>query len=293
MSQFVALFGSGETARNGRRVHQRILEALPHRPAIAILETPAGFEPNVADVSRKFRDFFELKLGQFQPDVMTVPARTDGGVFDVNSSLVDAPIGRAHLVAAGPGSPTYAARVLAGSRTLKAVEAALERGASISLASAAAMAFGRYVIPVYEIYKAGHELSWLGGLDLFSRWGRSLTVIPHWDNTDGGQGLDTSRSYIGQRRFDALRRMIPRDAAILGIDEHTCCLINLTENSCEIIGSGTVTLLDENGKEQFPSGTRLEFSRLTGREDAGQNYPGPEIDRIAGGIEPLSASIQL
>jgi hypothetical protein len=293
VSQFVALFGSGETARNGRRVHQRILEGLPYRPAIAILETPAGFEPNVADVSRKFRDFFETKLGQFKPDVMTVPARMDGGVFDVNSSLVDTPIGRAHLVAAGPGSPTYAARVLAGSRTLKGVEAALERGASISLASAAAMAFGRHVIPVYEIYKAGHELSWNRGLDLFSRWGRSLTVIPHWDNSDGGQGLDTSRCYVGQRRFEALRRMIPRDTPILGIDEHTCCLINLTENTCEIIGSGSVTLLDESGTEQIPNGIRFELSRLTRCGDAGQNYPGLEIDRFAGGIEPLSGPIQL
>ncbi len=39
----LVLFGSGETARSGREVHDEVLSRFPSPVRIAILPTPAGF----------------------------------------------------------------------------------------------------------------------------------------------------------------------------------------------------------------------------------------------------------
>ena len=51
------------------------------------------------------------------------------------------------------------------------------------------MASGRYTLPVYEIYKVGQDLHWIDGLSFFGDFGLRLSVIPHWNNNDGGQEL--------------------------------------------------------------------------------------------------------
>ena len=96
----------------------------------------------------------------------------------------------------------------------------------LSLASAAAIAFGCWSLPVYAIYKVGEDLRWLPGLDLFQDIGLNLTVVPHWNATEGGATLATSHRYMGAERFGYLRRMIPGETTILGIDEHTACVLD-------------------------------------------------------------------
>src|SRR3990167_8771588 len=45
---FLVLFGSGEIAPSGVGVHNYVLERIGRKkPAIAIISTPAGFQPNV------------------------------------------------------------------------------------------------------------------------------------------------------------------------------------------------------------------------------------------------------
>jgi hypothetical protein len=43
----IALFGSGETSKRGRLVHEYLFRRLPVPVQIAIVETPAGLQPNV------------------------------------------------------------------------------------------------------------------------------------------------------------------------------------------------------------------------------------------------------
>jgi hypothetical protein len=51
-------------------------------------------------------------------------------------------------------------------------------------------------LPVYEIYKVGQDVHAVDGLNLFADFGLHVSFIPHWNNTDGGVDLDTSR-FIG------------------------------------------------------------------------------------------------
>ncbi len=254
MTGTIALFGSGETGRYGRQVHEWLLARLPKPPAVAIVETPAGFQPNVDVVSGKIRHFFEHNLQNFGPRVEIVPARTRGGAFDVDDAAIAARLEDADLIFAGPGSPTYAARVLAGSRTLEAIVARLDAGATLSLASAAAIAFSRYALPVYEIFKVGEDLSWAAGLDLFSHVGLDLTIVPHWNNTEGGSDLDTSHCYMGEERFARLLDLLPGPTTILAIDEHTACILDPDSGDCLVRGAGGAYLVGPDGARPFASG---------------------------------------
>ena len=95
-------------------------------------------------------------------------------------------------------------------------------------ASAAALTLGRFTIPVYEIYKAGQPVQWLDGLDLMSKAGfeGSCVVIPHYDNAEGGTH-DTRFCYMGERRLAVMEAMLPDDAWVLGVDEHTAVIMDL------------------------------------------------------------------
>lgn len=244
----MALFGSGETSRRGRQVHHALLSRLPAPVRIAIVETPAGFQPNVAIVSDKLRAFFEQSLGEFRPEVRIVAARRRGGVYDPDSPTIVSPLERADYIFSGPGSPSYAARNLVGTATLDLIRRRWREGATVALASAAAIASGRFALPVYEIYKVGDDLGWVPGLDLFRDVGLDLTVLPHWNNNEGGAELDTSHCFMGADRFRYLRRMLPRETVLLAIDEHTACVLDPERESARVSGAGTVTVI--RGEEQ-------------------------------------------
>ena len=99
-------------------------------------------------------------------------------------------------------------------------------GAVLVAASAASLTVGRLTLPVYEIYKVGEAPHWLDGLDLLSRFELPLVVVPHWNNAEGGTH-DTRFCYMGQPRFEELERLIPEDHGLIGLDEHTACILDL------------------------------------------------------------------
>src|SRR6188508_1753647 len=68
----IALFGSGETARVGRRVHELLLEAYKKPVPVAVIETPAGFQPNTNVLAQDVKAFFEHSLQNFKPDITIV-----------------------------------------------------------------------------------------------------------------------------------------------------------------------------------------------------------------------------
>lgn len=263
----LVLFGSGETARSGRQVHEEVLSRFPSPVRVAILPTPAGFQPNADAVAERLADFVRRSLVNHRPEVVVVDAKRRGGdesgAADPDDPQVAAALEGVRYVFAGPGSPTYVVRHLAGTLTWAAVLRAWHDGACVALASAAAVAIGAHVMPVYEMYKAGEDLGWRPGLDLCADLGLELAVVPHWNNTEGGAGLDTSRCYVGQDRFEWLRELLPPSAVVLGLDEHTSCIVDSVAGTLDVRGQGTITILRGSEETIIPAGERRSIDLLS------------------------------
>lgn len=261
----IALFGSGETARVGRRVHELLLAAYKAPVPVAVIETPAGFQPNSHTLAVKVQGFFEHSLQNFKPQITIVPARHRGtGPHGTDESSLLSGVKGASYVFAGAGSPTYAVRHLSDSQLWQTVAGQLERGATLALASAMALAVSTYTLPVYEIFKVGEELSWMPGLDLFGKLGLGLelAIVPHWNNNEGGAELDTSHCYMGEARFTALRAMLPASTIILAIDEHTACVVDLGTHQARVHGAGAVRVLRDADVHTFAADETFPISLL-------------------------------
>lgn len=239
----VVLFGSGETSPSGRKVFDSVLRNLPQSPRVTLVETPAGFELNSAQVIGRVGEFISLRLQNYQPRISYVPARMRGTPFSPDDAELIEPLYQADLIFMGPGSPTYAVRQLRDSLAWYAMLARHRLGAAIALASAAVIAVSAYCLPVYEIYKVGEDLHWKEGLNLFGYYGLPLVFIPHWNNNDGGEELDTSRCFMGQPRFTRLMAMLEGGLTVLGIEEKTALIIYPADGTCQVVGLGGVTLI--------------------------------------------------
>ena len=239
----LVFFGSGETSPSGRKVFDYLFRKLPPNPKIALLETPAGFELNSAQVIGRVAEFIQHRLQNYSPQISIVPARKRGTLFSPDDPQVIAPLIDADLIFMGPGSPTYTVRQLQDSLAWQTIMARQRLGATLVLASAASIAFSVFALPVYEIYKVGEDLHWKKGLDFFGPYGFPLVFIPHWNNTDGGDELDTSRCFMGQSRFSQLMEMLPPNLTVMGIDEKTALILEPQESTAQVIGLGGVTLI--------------------------------------------------
>jgi hypothetical protein len=258
----IALLGSGETLPSSRRTHEEIIRYLPKPPNIAILETPAGFEPNSDRVAGKIKEFLVQRLQNYSPNIDILPARKKGTLFSPDDPEIVAPLFEAHEILLGPGSPTYAAAQLKDSLAYEIMKAKHQLGTALFLSSAATLAFSKFTMPVYEIYKVGEDLHWKNGLNFFANYGLSLSIIPHWNNNDGGEELDTSRCYLGRARFEQLADMLPKGNTIIGIDEHTSLIIDLSKQTCKIIGKGIVTILRNGDQKNFTSEQQFDLTQL-------------------------------
>lgn len=258
----VILFGSGETSANGRKVWDWLFRQLEPPVRTAILETPAGFEPNSEVVAGRIADFIHHSLQNHTPEVAVVPARKRDTAFSPDNPDILEPMLDTDVLFLGPGSPTYAVRQLEASLAWEIIRARHHRGASVVLASAAAIAAGAFALPVYEIYKVGEELHWHTGLDFFAHFGLAPIFVPHWNNTEGGDDLDTSRCYMGQERFARLLSILPPDATVVGIDEHTALVVDLASEACRVMGLGSVTLLHREETRRFSNGTTFDLDTL-------------------------------
>lgn len=229
-------------------------QSLPQTPRIAILETPAGFEPNSDRVAGKIGDYLARRLQNYAPQVNVLPARKKGTPFSPDDPAIVSPILQADWLFLGPGSPTYAARQLRDSLAYDMLVARHRLGAALMLASSATLAFSAFTMPVYEIYKVGQDLHWQDGLNFFGAFGLPLVVIPHWNNSDGGEELDTSRCYLGQVRFAQLQEMLPPGQTIVGLDEHTALVIDKAQAVCRVMGGGRVVVLRGGERAEYVEG---------------------------------------
>jgi hypothetical protein len=258
----IVLIGSGETSLAGGRIFETIARRFPQPLRIAIMETPAGFESNSMKVAGRVGDFLKNHLQNFSPQIAIVPARKRGTPFGTDDPEILRPLIHADLIFMGPGSPTYAVRQFTGSLAWDLVRIRHRMGAALVLASAAAIAVGDWTLPVYEIYKVGEDVSIVPGLKLFTDFNLSLSVIPHWNNTDGGDEVDTSRCFIGIERFNQWCGLLPFGHTTIGLDEHTGIIIDLSTGKCFVRGVSSVTLQRATISEIFPAGVEFPLSKL-------------------------------
>lgn len=266
----IAFLGSGETSLAGGRMYEQLARQINGPLRIALLETPAGFELNSPQVAGRVADFIKTRLQNFNPQVDVIPARKKGSAFSPDDPEICAPLLHANIIFMGPGSPTYAIRQLAGSLAWDIVRARQRLGAILVFASAATIAVGGCAIPVYEIYKVGLDVHTVPGLDFFASFGIPLSFVPHWNNTDGGSDVDTSRCFLGLDRFNQWRSLLPDGHIVVGLDEHSGFIIDFEKSEAQVVGIGSVSVLHAEdpktckGGETFPLEELGPFSLADG-----------------------------
>jgi hypothetical protein len=262
----LVIMGSGETAPTMVTPHREIVARFGGAaPRAVLLDTPYGFQENAAEISQRTVDYFAQRV-QLGIDIAGFPGPLAVDPADRSTQPTPAALARlraADLVFAGPGSPTYALSTWRGSPVPEALADKLAHGGIAVFSSAAALTVGRFSLPVYEIYKVGQPIHWLDGLDLLSPlgFGAHCVVVPHWDNAEGGTH-DTRFCYMGERRLSALEEMLPDDAWVLGIDEHTALVVDLDVCEAAVTGRGAVTVRRRGAMERIPAGTRLSIADL-------------------------------
>jgi len=258
----IALLGSGETSLAGGRVYEMLASRYTGPLEVAVLETPAGFEINSAQVAGRVGDYLKVRLQNYDARIHVVPARRREGRWSTDDPAILQPLLTADLIFMGPGSPTYAVRQLRETLAWDLLRARHRSGAALIFASAATVAIGTHSLPVYEIYKVGEDVSCPKGLDLFGDFGLSVSCIPHWNNTDGGADVDTSRCFVGMDRFAQWCAMLPPESSLLGLDEHTSLVIDPGAGTCQVSGVSSVTLLQVCTPEIYPAGQSFALAEL-------------------------------
>ncbi len=258
--RILVLMGSGETAPTMIKPHRAVFERLGPDPVPAvILDTPYGFQENADDISARAVDYFASSVGRSVAVASLRRRETDDAL---GHQRAIAQVAAARWVFAGPGSPTYSLRQWRGGEVPALLADKLAHGGCVSFASAAALTLGRYGVPVYEIYKSGDDPYWADALDLVEPWlGPNVAIIPHYDNAEGGNH-DTRFCYLGERRLRILEDRLPDDGWVLGVDEHTGCVIDIEAATATVTGLGSVTVRRRGRDVVVPAGTTVSIGEL-------------------------------
>ena len=254
----ITLIGSGELGETMTKVHRALLAQIKPPIEAVFLDTPAGFEVNADEISAKAVEYFKQRF-----DVALTVASFKSKNRATAHQVADAlrVLRRANFIFAGPGSPSYAVNNWRGSVIWDALIAQWLTGAQLIFASAGAIALGSISLPVYEIYKAGHDVDWIDGLDLLGGFGLKLTIVPHWNNAEG-QTYDTRFCFMGEARFKILEAKLPWDIVILGIDEHTALTLDPLTQQGIVSGAGSVTVRYVGCETVYPVGASISFDQI-------------------------------
>jgi cyanophycinase-like exopeptidase len=254
MTRLLTIMGSGETAPTMVKPHRAVFEQLAAagagEVAAVFLDTPFGFQENADELSSKTLDYFRLSLNQ--PVAVAGLQRVETA-STIEREAAFTRIRQAQFVFAGPGSPTYALRQWADTPIPDLLAEKLRTGGAITFSSAAALTLGVVTVPVYEVYKSGEDPFWLAGMDVLATIGLHVAVIPHYNNAEGGHH-DTRFCYMGERRLRILEGLLPAEAFVLGLDEHTGVIIDLDAETASIVGLGVLSLRRDGVTMEIPSG---------------------------------------
>ncbi len=302
MTGALTLIGAGELMSAGSGLHRAALARLDAPPRPVFLDTTAGFETNADAIAEKAVEYYgrhlqaELRVARYQHAERAGPAAAATAVAAIRD---------ANVIFAGPGSPTYLIDQLCDSPVWNAVRERFQAGAHLIFASAAAIALGRYALPIYEIFKVGADPHWVDGLDLLGPEGLALAIVPHYNDASGGQNYDSRFCYMGAARFDALQAALPPHVTILGIDAYTACTIDPRAQTAAVSGQGGVTVISDAAQRRYESGETVPFSalrssdralaptfveeeRLAGYEFADEPGSGPTVETVDAYVRSLT-----
>ncbi|MCW2746706.1 MAG: hypothetical protein JWM48_3256 [Mycobacterium sp.] len=267
--RLLILLGSGETSPTMVTPHQQwfaALEAATGGPVPAVLlDTPYGFQANRGDLNAKAVRYFGTSVGR-PVTVASYRTEPEGSAVDALAEQTALEqVRAARWIFAGPGSPTYALRRWGGTPLADALVDTLAPGGpggAVLFASAAALTLGAVTVPVYEIYKSGELPAWRTGLDVVGRvLGWTCAVVPHYDNTEGGNH-DTRFCYLGEPRLRHLEQQLPEGAFVLGIDEHTGLVCDLDAGTATVVGRGGVTVRVAGRSSVLRAGSTVPLTHL-------------------------------
>lgn len=281
----IALMGSGELTATMVEVHKELLGALKGGTHAVFVDTPAGFQLNADELAQRAVAYFRDRVGH-PMRVASFKSRNVLSTDEAESAFRT--LLEAHYMLIGPGSPTYALSQWKDTLIPEIFKQRIQEGACLVAASAAALTVGTHTLPVYEIYKVGQDLHWADGLHILDHFGLPVVVIPHWNNAEGGTH-DTRFCYMGEPRFRALESLLPPDVSILGLDEHTACLLDLERGEARVRGIGRVILRREGREITFQRGDTFSLGLLQGRARHDSWSEGSRADRETFGEEALQA----
>ncbi|MGI8776062.1 MAG: CysS/YqeB C-terminal domain-containing protein [Acidimicrobiales bacterium] len=302
LPRLLAIMGSGETAPTMSKVHRSLLARLGPPPVPAVLlDTPFGFQGNADELASRAVAYFRESV---QADIAVASFRSGPETGSVGYETMLNRVREARYVFAGPGSPSYALSHWRGTQVPVVLADKLATGGCVTFASAAAVTLGPFALPVYEVYKVGQAPHWLEGLDLMGAVGLPAVVIPHFDNAEGGTH-DTRYCYMGEVRLRLLEDMLADELFVLGVDEHTACILDLDGQTATVAGRGRVTVRRRGRMAHLASGDTVALAALAGLADdsvgvgdlrgaaasgAGRSQPGPIA---AAGVAPLVVGASL
>jgi hypothetical protein len=265
--------------------HREVVARLgPPSPRAVLLDTPYGFQENAAEITQKTVEYFahRVQLAIEGAGLLGPLAADPAQQTPLAEAAALSRLRTAGFVFAGPGSPSYALSAWRGSNVPAVLADKLAAGGAVVFSSAAALTLGGFTVPVYEIYKVGQPAHWLPGLDLLKAAGFEgcCVVIPHFDNAEGGTH-DTRFCYLGERRLAAMEALLPPDAWVLGIDEHTALTVDLAAREVAITGRGAITVRRRGQARCFPAGERLALSELLAAASGAGTARSPGLDGLA------------
>ena len=297
LPRILTIMGSGETAPTMTKVHRELISRMGPSPVpAAMLDTPFGFQENADDITAKAVEYFRESV---QRPIGVASYRSADDADPVEYEQMLARLREAAYVFAGPGSPSYALDQWAGSLVPVVLAEKLRTGGAVTFASAAACTLGTFALPVYEVYKVGQRPHWLDGLDLVAEAGLRAVIVPHFNNAEGGNH-DTRFCYMGERRLSALEAELPDDVFILGVDEHTACILDLDGGTATVAGIGTVTVRRAGEISMFVAGDTVPVAEIAsmaaggaGRVDGGRSVVESAEPVLAVGeaVDPLLEGI--
>ena len=252
----IAILGSGETSPNLVSVHRELLDDDAASSNCYMIDSPFGFQENADQLVEKIQDFYKTSLN------IKMNLASFRKIEELNSKSFFKTIQlleSASFIFAGPGSPSYASKLWSDNQIQSILLDHLSKGKNALFASAAATTLGENTLPVYEIYKVGKDPFWEKGLNILNAYDLSCSVIPHFNNKEGGNH-DTSYSYVGENRIEKLLEQSYSN--ILGIDEHSAVIISGKEGLFQVKGIGKLTVINKKGIHQFDNGTTEDLSVL-------------------------------
>jgi cyanophycinase-like exopeptidase len=286
LPRLLVIIGSGETSPTMSKVHRELFARLDPSTAPAVmLDTPFGFQENADDVAAKAVTYFRESVNR---DLSVVSFRSAAEADAVEQETVLTRLRQARWVFSGPGSPSYALNQWRGTQVPALLAEKLRTGGCLVFASAAAVTLGPLSLPVYEIYKVGTPPHWMEGLDLVAAVGLRAVVIPHFNNAEGGRH-DTRYCYVGERRLRVLEAQLPEDVFVLGVDEHTACIIDVDAGSVTVAGIGGLTVRYRERSERVETGQTVSVGCLN-RLAAGIAHGAGVAESLSSAAEVASAA---